>query len=572
MSSEKGCVELRAKLKMAAAAIVVLAAVIVFFVPVHHGHYIRESKTVEANSELSEVVLDTNKKWLNGVALFSNKPVDMFLRATDDEGKELVEKNIPASLQHAGVWYHVYFPKEVYYTPTCHVLVTSSSATRIKIAPVRARRTFSRRSKIITMLLVLYFLHILMPIKLFLNKFRRMPHSFLLAAMTVLLVFAFYKNGLTSFRAGCEQLVDGALDIAHEGGKIEGGYSLAEYNKETGGIYVYKSQYGLQSRVAMFCLHFVPYKYIKDVLRFLCNVMLSIVLVVLVHFVWLAYGKFMAGCFYFTFMLSPWITSYANNMYWVEFTWFLPMLTGLICSIYGKRRVCRLSCYAAAFVTILVRSLCGYEFITTIMLGSIAFPMADLFEAVFDRNKEDVVFASKKVLFLGLASLAGFVAAICIHAPLRGDGSILAGIKSIIDQDVLRRTYGADLNAFDPVYWESFNASMFDVLDEYIFNWRTDVFFYIHQKMLFPIMMTLSLVIFLIQYERKTLLIKNAAMFAVFFAVSVSWFVLAKGHSYIHTHMNYVLWYFGFVQVCLYVIADFTLKAVHILRQKAVRG
>jgi len=31
---------------------------------------------------------------------------------------------------------------------------------------------------------------------------------------------------------------------------------------------------------------------------------------------------------------------------------------------------------------------------------------------------------------------------------------------------------------------------------------------------------------------------------------------LAKSHSYVHIHLNYVLWYFGFVQICLYVIVD----------------
>lgn len=25
-------------------------------------------------------------------------------------------------------------------------------------------------------------------------------------------------------------------------------------------------------------------------------------------------------------------------------------------------------------------------------------------------------------------------------------------------------------------------------------------------------------------------------------------------HSYVHTHMNYVLWYFGFVQICIYIL------------------
>ena len=37
------------------------------------------------------------------------------------------------------------------------------------------------------------------------------------------------------------------------------------------------------------------------------------------------------------------------------------------------------------------------------------------------------------------------------------------------------------------------------------------------------------------------------------FLTSISWFVLGKAHSYIHTHLNFVMWYFGFVQLILYI-------------------
>jgi len=49
---------------------------------------------------------------------------------------------------------------------------------------------------------------------------------------------------------------------------------------------------------------------------------------------------------------------------------------------------------------------------------------------------------------------------------------------------------------------------------------------------------------------------EQAVMYVFFLLTSISWFYLAKSHSYIHHHMNYVMWYFGFVQICLYIIAD----------------
>jgi hypothetical protein len=43
----------------------------------------------------------------------------------------------------------------------------------------------------------------------------------------------------------------------------------------------------------------------------------------------------------------------------------------------------------------------------------------------------------------------------------------------------------------------------------------------------------------------------------VSFLTCTSWFILGKSHSFIHVHMNYVLWYFGSVQVSLYIVLKF---------------
>ena len=51
------------------------------------------------------------------------------------------------------------------------------------------------------------------------------------------------------------------------------------------------------------------------------------------------------------------------------------------------------------------------------------------------------------------------------------------------------------------------------------------------------------------------------------FLTSVSWFVLAKSHSYVHTHINFVLWYMGYVQVCLYVIVDWIIDRIGVRRE-----
>lgn len=43
---------------------------------------------------------------------------------------------------------------------------------------------------------------------------------------------------------------------------------------------------------------------------------------------------------------------------------------------------------------------------------------------------------------------------------------------------------------------------------------------------------------------------------AVSLVAPISWFVMAKGHSFIHTHVNYILWYLPFVPIGLLFLFD----------------
>lgn len=47
---------------------------------------------------------------------------------------------------------------------------------------------------------------------------------------------------------------------------------------------------------------------------------------------------------------------------------------------------------------------------------------------------------------------------------------------------------------------------------------------------------------------------KDCFLYVVTFVTSVSWFVLGKSHSAMHGFSNFVLWDFGYIQICLYVI------------------
>lgn len=331
----------------------------------------------------------------------------------------------------------------------------------------------------------------------------------------------------------------------------------------------YESQYGLQGKVFQKLSLLLKDASVietagmeqalsdcEDVLRLLCALATAGALLLVCALILRKYGRLMAGIFYVVFLLSPWVVNFANNLYWVEFTWFLPMAAGLVCSLRVRQRVWRITGYVLVFITIMVKCLCGYEYISSVMLGAILFLLVDLASAAAERDRDKEKLLVRTIFFMGIAALLGFAAAICLHAPVKSGGSLTEGIRMIIQEDVLRRTYGADLNAFEnlPDFEQAgLNASAWATICKY-FHFKTEIITGIDGS-LFPILCLAPLAMLVWDYRRKRLQTEELALYIVSFLVPVSWFILAKSHSYVHTHMNFVLWYMGYVQICLYVIA-----------------
>lgn len=314
----------------------------------------------------------------------------------------------------------------------------------------------------------------------------------------------------------------------------------------------YKSQYGLQGKVFRRFARVMSEDNMLANLHLICSLLTALVFAIIVWLISKKYNDIFAGCFLVTFWLSPWIVNFARNLYWVEFTWFVPMAIGLFCTWKISEKKCRIASYIMTFIAITGKCLCGYEYITVVMMGLIAFLLVDFVKTIAKKDREKSILVFRTIVIIGIIALCGFMAAICIHAPLKGGGNLIEGIKNIFEQDVLRRTAGADLNDFDPVYWDSFNASVWQTYCTY-FHFSTEIITGITGN-LFPLLCIIPLCIFGVEVKNKRLDIELLAMYCVFFLTAISWFVLAKSHSYIHTHMNYVLWYFGFVQVCFYII------------------
>jgi hypothetical protein len=349
----------------------------------------------------------------------------------------------------------------------------------------------------------------------------------------------------------------GLLAISPKGNTFDGGvltYQLYDNGtKDTEyDIGEYKSNVGLQGWI-----YYIFVKAVKGILkksyvgilRLLCCVFLAMVFVLICREIKRKYNLLLAACFYITFLFSPWIINFAHNLYWVEFLWFIPMLLGLFSLNYTeKQRIV----YPLLFFSILIKCLCGYEYITVIMMSSIMFLAVEYF-TVTDREKKKALIVT--VFWFSIISIAAFLSAITIHALLRGNGSLTKGYVSIFREIALRRILGVG----DETHGVSQNASVLDVIITYIKPIKPVIpELSIFNGFLFPYMLFAPIVVFVIQGKE---LIRTRSfempLYIISFLTCISWYVFGKGHSFVHVPMNYVLWYFGIVQVCLYVILRF---------------
>ncbi|MCE1115120.1 glucosyltransferase domain-containing protein [Pseudomonas sp. NMI795_08] len=312
----------------------------------------------------------------------------------------------------------------------------------------------------------------------------------------------------------------------------------------------YKSQYGIQGPVFSKAYSLFSLKTIEQ-LQLLNSTFFALVIALITLLYIKIYNLRFATIFFIVMISSPWIVVFARNLYWVPALWFLPAVFALL-AYQAKTRMSQAIFITLVGAAVFLKSLAGYEYLSAITLFACSvFVIAPIFNSSTRKKRENLTLFSLTFA----ACVLGFICALLLHAGMRGD-TILSGLLNIFEQDVKRRTYG-DPTTFDEVFKASLQSSPLDVLKIYTNEWNTYLFAYLPGAT-FKIMIIFSALGFLYTtLTKKSLDKNNALIFTFFFITSSSWYLLAKGHSYIHTQLNYVLWYFGFAQALLYTCTTY---------------
>ena len=303
---------------------------------------------------------------------------------------------------------------------------------------------------------------------------------------------------------------------------------------------LYFSQFGLQGRAAS--IAYAPLSWVLSadgyfhLIRLANMAALALTLCLLIEAMRREFGGYAASVCAVGLIGSTWIIRYSGNVYWVVWTEFLPFTAAWL--LYPAWRVRRpLAFLGVVGGLVAVKSLCGYEFISPVVMA-VAVPVV-YFEL---KAGATVVRVGVRAVQTMLAGSVGFFAALAIHlgamATYLGD---LRKTLSIVGDRAVLRTVGDDhtkeavhaLNGYDlKIAIKYLNAPVLQL--------EPGLSVPLWLVLLLAAGLVVAWWLFRRNEDTKRIgdLIAATAMAGV---ASFSWLVLAPGHSRYHPHLNPII-------------------------------
>jgi hypothetical protein len=350
----------------------------------------------------------------------------------------------------------------------------------------------------------------------------------------------------------------------------ETNYTVASISAEPGDpenlrYAAYVSSFGLQGTLLSSIYNFLGVIDLRD-LKIMIQILSSASVTFLFYVTWTRIGPLMGAAVALSLIFSPWMASLSGSLFWFMPLFVFPIAISILWASSSSKRY-RKFLAALLFCVLTARFLMGYEFVSTLLLACLGFGLL----AMKKSNKCNLPINSRnldsKMKFIFAMSAIGFssfITALVVHASKRGV-NVFDGLRKIFIEDVLRRTHGQP-EVYGDVYAPSLQADTLSVVSGYILNWSTAML----QVGSIPIgpfwvFAITGLVSIGFIYLRSPLLLKGQYLgLAIIFAAPFSWLVLAKAHSYIHTHINFIIMYFGAVPVLVYLLLVFTRSLISV--------
>ena len=262
------------------------------------------------------------------------------------------------------------------------------------------------------------------------------------------------------------------------------------------------------------------------------------------------FGRVFGIIFFLSLFTDNWVAKFGGSLYFSLAFWILPAIIAFslyrVTATQNKLSKTTLTLFCLAYMfAIALRASMSYEFLTSIILFSLSpFIVSFIYGMLTDSQSPFLSLSAKKTFKYGLGlfilACVGFLLTFIIHTYIRGGGDLWAGLMDIYHNDFLRRMTGGNPKDFHPGYAPSLTANAFEVIKIYL------------SKPFLFFLLGVSMLVCLVE-SNKSYRNFYIALLICFALPAISWFVLGKSHSYIHTHFCFVLWYLGFWTSIIYI-------------------
>lgn len=372
-------------------------------------------------------------------------------------------------------------------------------------------------------------------------------NSFLISFLILSLWYVLnniYSWEVVNWDPGSENMVRNAIIYYKESGYDLGGlYHLPPLSQENESEIpkTYMSQFGLQYflfRGLVFESNFdISFQLIRSVIS-ICTAALF---ALYVRFLKYEFGCFVAIGTLFLIIGSRWVTLYSGNVYWMGFLFFLPFVLATVAYNFFKARQKISFFYALLSLSIAIKSLCGYEWLTNIVLSGL---IPIIYFEIRDGGSRLLII--KRVGLAFLFCCFGFLIALTLHL-IKGFyyAGDLSDLNHILGRSAMRM-YGEEgfrhINDWRPGW--SIAHVVYEAIQTYFFNEYVRILPLLTQARL------LILVGFLLCFhkivEQKKVFLNCLFVLSISFLFSISWGVFAFNHAVTHAGMELILFYLPF--------------------------
>ena len=259
------------------------------------------------------------------------------------------------------------------------------------------------------------------------------------------------------------------------------------------------------------------------------------------------WGKFPAVLVLSLLVVSYWLTLSVSNLYWVTWTMLLPMtITACWCSESLDAKSTKYLVFLG--VAFLFRFMCGFEFVSTVMLCSevpVVYSYIRDFSIPEKRRKYFRI-----AVAVGTIAILMFIFALGIwFVQLYLCDGWHSALGKIFETIAKRTGVFEDRAEIQEIFKESLEINRFQVVAMYLQSEKMWGIFGIKELVLVEVVLKVICCL----KNRDSLCSVPQELFVLLFSAlaPISWFFLASGHAYIHTHIDHLLWLFPFVPICL---------------------